>query len=92
MSSLTTGCLRIVSHSWLVSLPALRRTASGTPILPMSCSSAALFNESTLSRGTLNSSAINRATCITLSEWPCVYSSRASNPFARVCSVRRNDF
>ena len=37
----SSGWLRITTHSAAVSGPSLRSTASGTPILPMSCRSAA---------------------------------------------------
>ena len=78
MSKPIRGCSRISSASASLRGPGLRSTLSSTPILPMSCSSAARRSASRSFAGIRMASAISRLTAATRAEWPDVVGSRAS--------------
>ena len=66
------GCSRITSHSGAVSRPCFCRIASGTPTLPMSCSSATCPTEVALSESIPSSAATSSASSSTASECAAV--------------------
>ena len=72
ISAPIAGCSRITSHSGAVRRPGLRRIASGTPTLPMSCSSATWPTAVASSPSMPSSAATCRASSSTASECAAV--------------------